>query len=579
MKYLGIKISSGLALANTLFIEDQLPDFSTSKRIEDSQIESEKKHVKEAIQATIQEYDQTIATLKEGELKELTEFNKMMLLAESLFTEISAMIEEKHYSGVTAIQTYFEQKAAALEAVDNIYLQERSKDVKDAGYKLIRKFLNLEEFDADELVEDVILVAKEITPSMLLSGDVKHVKGLISEIGGRTSHVGILANTLEIPAVFGIQKVDKIFQASGPVFLDGNHGFVETELSKSQIEKYKRLIQRQKLLKKELEELKDQDAYSKDHKRFLVSANAGDLSELDKLSELTFDGIGLFRTEFLYLNRSTPPEEEYLFKIYQNFVAQLNGKSLIIRTLDIGGDKKCPYIEIEKEANPFLGYRAIRYCLDHPDFFKVSLKAILRASFYGPIKIMYPMISSIEEVQKANHILEEAKQELREQQIPFDETIEVGIMVEVPAAVITLDQMIKEIDFVSIGTNDLVQYTLAVDRVNPTVSYLYHYYHPAVLRVIKHTIDVTKHYPNKFVGMCGEMAADPLGIIVLVGMGLEEFSVNLASILKVKKFISLIDSKEAKKIVHTIMSFQTTEEIETYLKVEARRIYGKYYED
>ena len=267
----------------------------------------------------------------------------------------------------------------------------------------------------------------------------------------------------------------------------------------------------------------------------------------------------------------------YLFEVYKSFATKLNGKQMIIRTLDIGGDKKCPYIEIGDEANPFLGYRAIRYCLDHKDFFKTSLKAILRASAFGNIAIMYPMISSIEEIRKANLILEEAKQELKNDNINFNENIKVGVMVEIPAVAAMADMIIEEVDFFSIGTNDLVQYSTAVDRGNPKISKLYEWFNPGVIRLIKNTIDATKKYDNKFVGMCGEMAADPLGIVLLVGLGLDEFSVNINTVKKAKKYISLLSKKETEEFVKALLDLKTVKEIEERLNKFAEEKYGKFY--
>ena len=389
--------------------------------------------------------------------------------------------------------------------------------------------------------------------------------------------MAILASTLGIPSVFGIKEISKTLTDGELIYVNGNEGYIENNLTDTKINEIKEKIKKEELLKASLEEMKDKASLTKDNKPLLITANAGELSELDKLLEVNSDGIGLFRTEFLFLNRSVAPDEEYLFNVYKTFAEKFKEKPLIIRTLDIGGDKKCSYLDIKEEQNPFLGYRAIRYCLDNKEFFKVSLRAILRASHYGNVMIMYPMISSLEEIYRASEILDEAKAELASNNIPFNKNIKVGIMVEVPSTAVMADMLIDEVDFFSIGTNDLIQYTVAVDRLNPTVSNLYSFYNPGVIRLIKNTIDAAKDKKDKFVGMCGEMAADPLAIILLVGLGLQEFSVNASMVLKVKKLISLIDSNEAKEIANKVLTLKTAKEIESYLDSEAKKIYGKYY--
>ena len=412
-----------------------------------------------------------------------------------------------------------------------------------------------------------------MTANVLLTDNLKYIKGIVSELGGKTSHIGILTTSLGIPSVFGIDV--KSLKNNELIFIDGNKGIVETELNENRLIEVQEKIASELELAKELDDVKE--ARTTDNYLFEVSANTGDLTELERIGEIPLDGIGLFRTEFLYLNKTTPPTEDYLFEVYKSFATKLNGKQMIIRTLDIGGDKKCPYIEIGDEANPFLGYRAIRYCLDHKDFFKTSLKAILRASAFGNIAIMYPMISSIEEIRKANLILEEAKQELKNDNINFNENIKVGVMVEIPAVAAMADMIIEEVDFFSIGTNDLVQYSTAVDRGNPKISKLYEWFNPGVIRLIKNTIDATKKYDNKFVGMCGEMAADPLGIVLLVGLGLDEFSVNINTVKKVKKYISLLNKKETEEFVKALLDLKTVKEIEERLNKFAEEKYGKFY--
>lgn len=570
MKLLGIKVGNGLGLGKCLFVDTKLPNINQGTAAD---LNEEITKVNSAIDESVKDYEDIIASLDDEDLKSLTEFNKNVLISPSIKKEIENTINDKKCYGDLAIDIYFNNKIKQLEALDNNYLKERAKDVKDIRHKVLSKYYNVVEFNPDNLKEDVILVSHEMTANVLLTDNLQYIKGIVSELGGKTSHIGILTTSLGIPSVFGIDV--KSLKNDELIFIDGNKGIVETELNENRLIEVQEKIASELELAKELDDVKE--ARTTDNYLFEVSANTGDLTELERIGEIPLDGIGLFRTEFLYLNKTTPPTEDYLFEVYKSFATKLNGKQMIIRTLDIGGDKKCPYIEIGDEANPFLGYRAIRYCLDHKDFFKTSLKAILRASAFGNIAIMYPMVSSIEEIRKANLILEEAKQELKNDNINFNENIKVGVMVEIPAVAAMADMIIEEVDFFSIGTNDLVQYSTAVDRGNPKISKLYEWFNPGVIRLIKNTIDATKKYDNKFVGMCGEMAADPLGIVLLVGLGLDEFSVNINTVKKAKKYISLLNKKETEEFVKSLLDLKTVKEIEERLNKFAEEKYGKFY--
>ena len=577
MKYLGNKVGNGLALGKVYIINTKIPKIEKKTLITAEEIAKEKESLKLTLNEVVKDYEKLEVEASEDEIRQLCNFYKILLNSNSLITAMEEEIEKEKCDKLTAITKVMKRKADELALVDNAYLKERSKDIEDVTNKLIRKALGIKEIDLSTIKEDTILVAEEIPPSILLSSNLGYIKGIVSEIGGKTSHVAILASTLGIPSVFGIKEISKTLTDGELIYVNGNEGYIENNLTDTKISDIKEKIKKEELLKASLEEMKDKASLTKDNKPLLITANAGELSELDKLLEVNSDGIGLFRTEFLFLNRSVAPDEEYLFNVYKTFAKKFKEKPLIIRTLDIGGDKKCSYLDIKEEQNPFLGYRAIRYCLDNKEFFKVSLRAILRASHYGNVMIMYPMISSLEEIYRASEILDEAKAELASNNIPFNKNIKVGIMVEVPSTAVMADMLIDEVDFFSIGTNDLIQYTVAVDRLNPTVSNLYSFYNPGVIRLIKNTIDAAKDKKDKFVGMCGEMAADPLAIILLVGLGLQEFSVNASMVLKVKKLISLIDSNEAKEIANKVLTLKTAKEIESYLDSEAKKIYGKYY--
>ena len=575
MEYLGVKVGPGLGIGKVLIVDNVLlenyPDGLAGP------IEVEKEKLTKAITDVINDYDNIINTTQDNNIKELCDFYKMLLSSPSLNVELNEIMDKYQISALRAVKQVLGNKERELSQLDNAYLRERSKDIKDVRDKVLRKILKIKDFDLSLIKEDTILVSKEINPSILLGGHLEYVKGLISEIGGKTSHVGILSTSLGIPSVFGINNISNILEDDEIVYVDGNKGIVITDMTQEQIKECKDKIRREKEVAFELEKVKKIDAITMDGYKYEVCINTGDLTELEKIPECGGDGIGLFRTEFLFLNKATPPTEEYLFNVYKNFAEKNKGKSMIIRTLDIGGDKKCDYIDIKQEANPFLGYRAIRYCLDNKEFFKVSLRAILRASHYGNIKIMYPMVSNIKEVLKANEILNEAKEELASKNISFDRNLQVGVMIEIPSAALMADAILEKVDFLSIGTNDLTQYALAVDRGNQSVSKLYNYFNPGVLKLIKMTIDASKKYTYKQVGMCGEMAADPLGIILLVGMGLDEFSVNISMVSKVKKLITLLNFSDCRQLVSRVMQMTDEHDIEIVLDNYAKHVFGKYY--
>ena len=423
-----------------------------------------------------------------------------------------------------------------FEAMDDDYMRERAADIKDVAGRILA---NLKGYSIDiltNLPENTIVVASDLTPSDTAGLDKDKVIAFLTNIGGKTSHTAIMARTLEIPSVVGLNDITTLVKNGDTVIVDGNEGFVFINPNEAKIKEYldKKLdFENEKI---ELLKLKNIKTVTRSGKRVEVAGNIGNPKDVIKVIQNGGEGIGLFRTEFLYMDRDTMPTEEEQFTAYKYVAEMMKDKPVVIRTLDIGGDKKLSYLPMPEEMNPFLGYRAIRICLDRTDIFKDQLRALLRASAFGNIKIMFPMISSLDEFVKSKAHVKECMEELKAKGITFNENLEIGIMIEIPAAAIMADELAKHVDFFSIGTNDLIQYTLAADRMNEKVAYLYNPMHPAVLRLIKITIDAA-HKEGKWCGMCGEMAGDETAIETLLEYGLDEFSMSASSILEAKKII------------------------------------------
>lgn len=489
----------------------------------------------------------------------------MMLSDPDIMDEIKQKIQDEKRYASAVVQEVFAEKVALFEAIEDEYLRERAADLKDAGKRLLMNILGLPIRNIGTICEEVILVAENITPSQIVSVNKLYVKGIVTETGGPTSHVAIIARNMDMPAVMGIKGIVSQLEDGRIAAVDGSKGIVQLPSDKAEEDKFRERITLNMCIKQELKLLRELPAKTLDGKRFELAANIGLANEAELAVANGAEAIGLLRTEFLYMEKNNLPDEEEQFSLYKSVAEEMKGRPVIIRTLDIGGDKEVKSFEIPKEENPFLGWRAIRICLDEKELFKCQLRAILRASSFGKVRLMYPMISSVTEVRRANAVLEEVKQALRDEGISFDNNIEVGIMIEIPSAAIAADLLIKEVDFFSIGTNDLTQYTLAVDRGNQKVSSYYNYCNPSVLRLIRNVIDVS-HKAGKFTGMCGEMAGNPLTAVLLAGFGLDEFSMSPSSILKVKKVIRSIGYEYAKEVADTAMGFATSEDVEKYLK-------------
>lgn len=460
-----------------------------------------------------------------------------------------------------AVQSY----ADMFSKLDDPYLRERAADMHDIGNRWLKNLLNIPIYNLSSLDPNTVVIAHDLTPSDTAQLDIKNCIGFITEIGGKTAHSAIMARSLEIPAIVGVTNILKIVKKDEEIVFDGEEGILYINPTDAIVKEF---TTKQEALKKEKEELQKllyKEPVTKDGHTVDIMGNIGKPEDVEAVIASGAMGIGLYRTEFLFMNSDHIPTEEEQYWAYRTVVEKMNNKPVTIRTMDIGGDKELPYLELPKEMNPFLGYRAIRISLDQKEMFKNQLFAILRASKYGPVKIMYPMICSVKEVRKANEILEECKRELDIRGKVYDKNIKIGIMIETPATAILADKFAKEVDFFSIGTNDLTQYLLAVDRGNEKVSTLYNSYNPAILGAIKRVIDAA-HSNGIKVSMCGEFAGDKNATELLLGMGLDSFSMSASSILPVKKKILQAEYREAKKYSEQILNLYTTEEVLLHLR-------------
>ena len=469
---------------------------------------------------------------------------------------------------------------AAVDAVCNMYIEmfssveddltrQRATDIRDMRARLLGILLGQTEVDLSDLPPETVLVAHDFTPSMTANMQKEHIVGILSESGSKTSHSAILARSLELPAVMSVENICTLLENGDTVIVDGTRGEVVVRPAQGILEAYASKREQLKMEKQALHAFAGKKTVTADGKQLAVYANIGKPDDVPAVLQNDGEGVGLFRTEFLFMDRTALPSEEEQFAAYRAVATQMQGKEVIIRTLDVGGDKDIPYLHMEKEENPFLGHRAVRYCLDNPEIYKVQLRALLRASAYGNIKIMLPLVTTVREVRRVRELLESTKAELRRENIKFRENIPVGVMIETPAAAMTADLLAKEADFFSIGTNDLTQYTMAVDRGNSKVSALYSHYNPAVLRLIKQTAEAANRAGIP-VGMCGEAAGDKAFIPLLIAFGLHEFSVTPAAVLPTRKTVSLWSKTDADALAERILTLDSAEEVAAALEEAAR---------
>lgn len=556
----GIAASDGIAQAKAYLLVE--PDLSFDKKTI-SDIDSEVNRLQAAIDTAKEELAniRSIAAKSLGEEEaQVFDAHAMVLSDPDLIGQTNTVIKNDKVNAEAAFQQTSDNFITMFEAMeDNPYMQERAADIRDVRKRVMSHLLNVKLPTPATIDEEVIIIAEDLTPSDTAQLNKQYVKAFVTNVGGRTSHSAIMARSLEIPAIVGTNNITEMVAEGDFLVVDGMEGDVFINPSESTIETYNKKANEFAELKLEWDRLKDEKSVTKDGKHVELAANIGTPKDLTGVIDNGGEAIGLYRTEFLYMDSKELPTEDEQYTAYKAVLEGMDGKPVVVRTMDIGGDKELPYLELPKEMNPFLGYRAIRVSLDQDEIFRTQLRALLRASVHGTLRIMFPMIATLPEFRDAKAILEEEKANLAKADIKVADDIQVGIMIEIPAAAVLADQFAKEVDFFSIGTNDLIQYTMAADRMNERVSYLYQPYNPSILRLVKNVIDAA-HKEGKWAGMCGEMAGDQIAVPLLVGLGLDEFSMSATSILKTRSLLTHLDTAEMKKLSEQAFNECTTAE-------------------
>lgn len=561
----GIAASSGIAIGRAFLMTE--PDLVVTKK-QVANKESEVTRFHEAVNASKFELQQ-IRDRAEVDLgpenAAIFDAHLLVLSDPELIGSVESKIHDEAVNAEAALQETADVLIIMFEQLDNAYMRERAADIRDVTKRVIAKLLGVEIPNISLINEEVIIISNDLAPSDTAQLNRAFAKGFTTNMGGRTSHSAIMARSLEIPAVVGTKNATSAIRQGDLIVVDGDSGEVLINPPNDVIESYIEKRNEQEVEKKELTLLKNERTITLDGIHVEVAANIGTPKDVESVLENGGEGVGLYRTEFLYMERDSLPTEEEQFQAYKQVLEQMGDKPVVVRTLDIGGDKQLPYLNLPEEMNPFLGFRAIRLCLEEQTIFRTQLRALLRASNFGHLKIMFPMIATLEEFREAKKLLLEEKELLHQEGTSVSDHIEVGIMVEIPSTAILADQFAKEVDFFSVGTNDLIQYTMAADRMNESVAYLYQPYNPAILRLVKMVIDAA-HAQGKWAGMCGEMAGDSIAIPLLLGLGLDEFSMSAPSMLKARKQISQLTQIEMKQIAETALTMQTSEQVKQYVK-------------
>ena len=563
--YKGTGASPGIALGKALVIEhsELVIEKKTIENI-DEEIQKLESAVKVSKEELTKVKEKALAELGEHEA-EIFEAHLLVLEDPELIGSAISKIRDEKVNADYALNEIKEMFVAMFESMDNEYMRERAADIKDVTNRVLRHILGIKVVDLAGLDEEVVLIAHDLTPSDTATMNKSMVLGFLTDIGGRTSHTAIMARTLEIAAVVGLNDITKKVKDGDYIVFNGDTGEVIVNPDEETKAKYASLKEEFEEYRKSLELLKGQASITTDGRHVELAGNIGSPNDVEGLIKNDAEGVGLYRTEFLYMDKEDSfPTEEEQYEAYKAVLEGMNNKPIVIRTLDIGGDKELPYFEMEAEMNPFLGYRAIRLCLDRKDIFKTQLRALYRASVHGKLRIMFPMISSLEELLDAKEVIKEVLKELDAENIAYSNDVEVGMMIEIPSAAVISDVLAKHVDFFSIGTNDLIQYTCAVDRMNQKISHLYNQFNPAVLRLIKMVID-NAHKEGKWVGMCGESAGDQRMIPILLGFGLDEFSMSPISILPARKLITSLSYADMQKFADEVLAMGTAKEIKEYV--------------
>ena len=558
--YKGIAGSEGIGIGTVVLIEEHELNIET-KRVEETGAEIER------LQSAIEKF--VADTNVMAEKMDVTVGKKdadilrghiQMLQDPMIEEQISALIISEKITAEMAVDQVLEQTAELFSQIPDELLQQRATDFRDIKTRMLKILMGIEDVDISQVPAGTVIVARDLTPSMTAGINPENIEGILTEVGGRTSHSAILARAMEVPAVLSIENICSIAKNGDKVVLDGTSGEAILNPDDETVEKFKKMYSDYQNEKALLKEYAGKPSQTKDGVKVELVCNIGKPADANKAVECDGEGIGLFRTEFLFMDRDSMPTEEEQFEAYKEVAEKMKGKPVIIRTLDIGGDKDVPYLGLEHEDNPFLGFRAIRYCLQRKDIYEIQLKALLRASAFGKIKIMVPLVTGVDELRQVKAMIKDIMAELDKEGVAYNKNIEVGVMMETPAACMMADALAKEAAFFSIGTNDLTGYTMAVDRGNAKVAYLYSTYNPAVLRAIKRIIECGKK-EGIMVGMCGEAAADSKLIPLLLAFGLDEFSVSATSVLKTRKTISDCTMDECKALVDKVMACVTEEEV------------------
>lgn len=572
----GIGVSSGIVIGKAYIMERGIIEPSQFCYLDKSETTNEIERFEKAVQLS---RDQLLRIKKkmerDGRGKEhilIIDAHLMILKDNMLINDTIKIIKKERVNAEWALKSVLKDIKEYFDKMDDSYLRERSMDIEHIVNRVLLNLMGRSHESVADLKTPVVVIAHDLTPADTAQMVKGTVLGFLTDVGGRTSHTSIMARSLEIPAIVGLENITRKAEPNDTIIVDGTTGTVIINPSDSVVDVYRKRKERYENYGKALFHYKNLPSETIDGRVLRLMGNMEIVEEIDALIEHGAEGIGLYRTEFLYLNRKDLPTEEEHIKAYRKVVKRIAPEPVIIRTLDIGGDKILASLEQTPEINPAMGLRAIRFCLKNVDIFKTQLRGILRASAYGKIRVMFPMISGIEEIRRAKGYLEEAKDELRAEGKAFDEEIEVGVMIEVPSAAIIADLIVKEVDFISIGTNDLLQYSLAIDRVNEHVAYLYEPFHPAVLRIIK-TVAEAANKADINVGVCGEMAGEPEYALILLGFGIRSLSMNAFSILRVKRLMRSVSYAEARKICKTIVGFATASEVEKYITQKLPDLY------